>query len=137
VVIFDRLVENAMRDAEDPILGSSWPGYVGLECATCTLVSIDNLSAPTYKFEYAGEQLLLAILRGRTGSRWVTSRGALLVRAARETAAALSRTQGSDPSKWNEPVEQGAFTAQGALSVPALTPLPNRGSYGQVVASGG
>ena len=33
----------------------------------------------------------------------------------------------------NEPVELGEFSPQGGISVDPLDPLPNRGSYGQVV----
>ena len=33
--------------------------------------------------------------------------------------------------------DDGEFSPQGAISVPALVPLPNRGSYGQVVATMG
>ncbi len=47
-------------------------------------------------------------------------------------AQELTGEQGSDVSKWNETVERGAFSAQGAGSAADLAPLPNRGSYGQV-----
>jgi hypothetical protein len=55
------------------------------------------------------------------------------VPAPRAAATKLSAAQGPDPAKWNEPVEQTAFSAQGAIAVPPITPLMNRGSYGQVV----
>jgi len=137
VVFFDRFVEKLMRDAEQPLLGASWAENAGLDCASCHLRSVDNLAAPTYKFEYAGEQVLAAALHGHTRYRWLRHRNALFLRAARDTANELTSEQGGDPSKWNEPAESGEFSAQGAISVPALVPLPNRGSYGQVVEATG
>lgn len=133
VVFFDRWVEHALGDVTSPVLGDDWWSIAGLECATCRFHSVDNLAAPTYKFEYAGEQLLLASLRGRTGSRWVGDRNAVLLQAAREAVTELTNEQGADPTAWNEPVETGEFSAQGAISVAPLDPLPNRGSYAQLV----
>ena len=135
VVFFDHFVEQLTRDAEQPVLGTEWRENTGLECFACHLRSVDNLSAPTYKFEYAGEQVLAAALRGHTRYRWVRNATKLLRRAARDAADQLTGEQGSDPAKWNEPVETGEFSAQGAISVDPLVPLPNRGSYGQVVAA--
>src|SRR5437764_4758319 len=66
VVFFDRFVEKLMRDAERPLLGPDWVENAGLDCATCHLRSVDNLAAPTYKFEYAGEQVLAEALRHHT-----------------------------------------------------------------------
>ena len=137
VVFFDRFVERLMRDAEQPLLGPFWAENAGLDCQTCHLRSVDNLSAPTYKFEYAGEQVLAAALRGHTKYPWLKHRTKLFLRAARETAKALTAAQGKDPRKWNEPVEIGEFSPQGAISVHALVPLPNRGSYGQVIEATG
>jgi hypothetical protein len=127
-----------MRDAERPRLGKFWIENAGLDCPTCHLKSVDNLSAPTYKFEYAGEQLLAAALRKRgVGHRWIRHPRKLFLRAARETAAALRAQQGADATKWNESVEIGEFSAQGAISVAPLVPLPNRGSYAQLVEATG
>jgi penicillin amidase len=138
VVFFDRFVEVLLRDAERPRLGKYWRENAGLDCAGCHLKSVDNLSAPTYKFEYAGEQLLAAALRRKgVGHRWVRHPQKLFLRAARETASGLRREQGADASKWNKPVESGAFSAQGAISVAPLVPLPNRGSYAQLVEATG
>jgi acyl-homoserine lactone acylase PvdQ len=138
VVFFDRFVERLMRDAERPRLGKFWIENAGLDCPTCHLKSVDNLSAPTYKFEYAGEQLLAAALRKRgVGHRWIRHPRKLFLRAARETAAALRAQQGADATKWNESVEIGEFSAQGAISVAPLVPLPNRGSYAQLVEATG
>jgi hypothetical protein len=133
VVFFDRFVEMLMRDVEQPVLGGDWVQNAGLTCGGCHLVSSDNLTAPTYKFEYPGEQLLAAALRRRTRYRWITRPDAVLLQAARDAAAELSAAQGRDVSRWNEPVEQATFSAQGAISVPPITPLPNRGSYGQAI----
>ena len=133
VVFFDRFVEKLMRDAEQPLLGTYWAENAGLDSPMGHLRSVDNLAAPTYKFEYAGEQVLAAALHGHTRYPWLRHRNALFRRAARDAAKELTAEQGSDPSKWNEPVETGEFSAQGAISVHALVPLPNRGSYAQVV----
>jgi penicillin amidase len=133
VVFFDRFVEMLMRDVEQPVLGGDWVQNAGLTCGGCHLVSSDNLTAPTYKFEYPGEQLLAAALRRRTRYRWIARPDAVLLQAARDAAAELSAAQGRDVSRWNEPVEQATFSAQGAISVPPITPLPNRGSYGQAI----
>ncbi len=133
VVFFDRWVERALADVTAPALGNDWWSIAGLGCAACHFRSVDNELAPTYKFETAGEELLLASLRGQTGDRWVRDRNAVLLQAARETVAELTKEQGADPAAWNEPVETGEFSPQGAISVPALDPLPNRGSYAQLV----
>ena len=115
------------------MLGADWFGFAGLSCATCTLTSVDNLSAPTYKFEYAGEELLVAALHRHTRFRWIADPTAVQLRAAADAASALTAAQGSDPAGWNEPAEHTSFSAQGAVSVPDIVPLMNRGSYGQVV----
>ena len=137
VAFFDRFWENLMRDVEQPRLGDDWSENAGLDCPTCHLRSIDNLSVPTYKFETVGAQLLIASLRGQTGKRWIHGRSTgVALRAALDTVDQLTKEQGTDPLAWNEPVETGEYSAQGALSAPALSPLPNRGSYGQVVEAG-
>jgi penicillin amidase len=136
VVFFDRWVEQALRVVEQPVLHGDWWSLAGLECATCHFRSVDNLAAPTYKFEYAGEQLLLAALRGQTAGRWRADDAALL-QAARAAASQLAHEQGSDASAWNEPVETGEFSPQGGISVAPLDPLPNRGSYAQLVEATG
>jgi penicillin amidase len=137
VVFFDRFVEMFLRDVEQPVLGSDWFQIAGLACATCHLVATDNLSALTYKFEVAGEQLLAAALTRRTRYRWIGNRTAVILRAAGDAAAELSAQQGPNPASWNEPVETAQFSAQGAISVAPIVPLPNRGSYGQVVEATG
>jgi penicillin amidase len=137
VVFFDRFVEALMRRVESPVLGSDWPQLAGLSCATCALVSVDNLTAPTYKYEYPGEQLVAAALTGETRYHWVGNRTAVVLAAARDAAALLSKTQGANVAAWNEPAEAAVFSAQGAISVPNIVPLPNRGSYGQVVEASG
>ena len=116
-----------------PLLGSYWAENAGLDSPSAHLRSVDNLAAPTYKFEYAGEQVLAAALHGHTRYAWLRHRNALFRRAAHDAAKELTAEQGSNPSKWNEAVETGEFSAQGAISVHALVPLPNRGSYAQVV----
>ncbi|HEX8075549.1 MAG TPA: penicillin acylase family protein [Thermoleophilaceae bacterium] len=133
VVFFDRFVEKLMRAAVEPALGADWSQVAGLDCPTCHLRSVDNLASPTYKFEIAGEQVLAAALKRRTRYRWVRARTALLLRAAAGAAAELTAEQGPDPAKWNQPVETGEFSPQGGISTKPLVPLPNRGSYGQVV----
>lgn len=133
VAFFDRFVENLLRGLLRPVLGSTWFEHAGLDCPSCHMRSVDNLSTPTYKFEYAGEQLLIDALRGRTRYDWVRHRRRLLRRTARQTASQLTASQGPDPSRWTEPVESAAFAEQGAISVAPVVPLPNRGSYGQVV----
>src|SRR5437763_94996 len=105
VVFFDRFVERLMRDAERPVLGADWVENAGLDCAGCHLVSVDNLAAPTYKFEYAGEQVLISALRHHTRYRWVRHPDRLVLRAAREAAAYLTSKQGGDPARWNEAIE--------------------------------
>ncbi|MEA2397721.1 MAG: penicillin amidase [Thermoleophilaceae bacterium] len=133
VVFFDRFVEKLMRDTQQPVLGADWAANSGLDCLTCHLRSVDNLGSPTYKFEIAGLQLVSAALKRQTRYRWVRKPKALFLRAAGDAAAELTAEQGADPSKWNEPVDTGEFSAQGAISVKPLVPLPNRGSYGQVI----
>lgn len=133
IVFFDRFMEMLMRDTMEPVVGADWYLLAGLQCSTCHLVSVDNEFTPTYKFEPPGYQVLDAALHHQTRYRWIRSRAALFLRAARDAAAELSAQQGSDPAKWNEPAEQTTFSAQGAISVPPITPLQNRGSYGQVI----
>jgi penicillin G amidase len=139
VVFFDRLVEHLIEVGLEPVIPNDALRISGMaDCASppCHLVSVDNLLAPTYKFEFATYELLLAQLRGETAFDWFAAQGgagAVMRRAAADAAAEIAGAQGSDVSKWNEPVERGAFSAQGAGSVPDVVPLPNRGSYGQVV----
>jgi acyl-homoserine lactone acylase PvdQ len=108
-------------------------GLAGLSCATCHLVSTTNLAAPTYKYELPGQQLIAAALAGHTQYRWIHNRTQILLQAASDAANELTQSQGCDVSRWNELVEQTTFSPQGAISVPPITPLMNRGSYGQVV----
>src|SRR5437764_885547 len=117
VVFFDRFVEKLMKDSEQPLLGPYWAENAGLDSPNGHLRSIDNLAAPTYKFEYAGEQVLAAALHGHTRYAWLRHRNALFRRAAHDAAKELPAEQGSHPSEWTEAVETGEFSAQGAVSV--------------------
>ncbi|HUZ28264.1 MAG TPA: penicillin acylase family protein [Solirubrobacteraceae bacterium] len=138
IAFFDRFMEHLLRDGLEPVLGSVWYRFGGLDTPTGHLTSVDNLTAPTYKFEFPGYQVLAAALHGHDRYQgWMRNRMALFRRAASDAAAELTATQGSDPAGWNEPAEQTTFSAQGAISVPPITPLMNRGSYGQVVEASG
>ncbi|HVU61174.1 MAG TPA: penicillin acylase family protein [Mycobacteriales bacterium] len=140
IAFFDRFIVRASADLSLPALGHTFNLNSGLACdpthPTCKYHSVDNEAAPTYKFEYATEQLLLAALRRHVSATWLRAAAgsrALLVRAARQTVADLTKTQGRRISGWNEPVETGEFSAQGAISVPPLVPLPNKGSFTMLV----
>jgi penicillin amidase len=133
IVFFDRFMEMLERDALEPVLGADWYTMAGLDCATCPLISVDNLTAPTYKFEFAGYQVIDEALHHHTRYRWFRSATALFLQAARDAAARMTAAAGPDPANWNEQAEQTVFSALGAISVPPITPLMNRGSYGQVV----
>ncbi|MHB8341645.1 MAG: penicillin acylase family protein, partial [Mycobacteriales bacterium] len=138
VVMADRFVEHLLERTLESTLGPDFGMDTGLTCANppCHYVSVDNLSAPTYKFEDATEQAVLANLRGETRYDFLAAGGgaqAVLVGAAEDTIAELTKAQGPNMADWNEPVETGVFQPQGAISVPPLDPLPNRGSYGQVI----
>jgi penicillin amidase len=140
VVFFDRFVVRATDDLAGAALGPTFNLTSGLTCnprrPSCRYHSTDNQAAPTYKFEYATEQLLLAALRGHTRAPWLRMAGgreALLRRAARQTVRDLAVTQGHRISAWNEPVEPGTFSAQGAISVPPLLPMPDKGSFTMLV----
>lgn len=139
VVFFDRFMQRLLTQGLDPTIGDADAlQLTGMSSCGGTgrcMVSVDNLAAPTYKFELNTEQTLLAALRGETQWDWFAAGGgatAVLRSAALAAAAELTGEQGSDPSKWNETVETGAFSPQGAGSVANLSPLPDRGSYGQV-----
>jgi hypothetical protein len=138
IVFFDRFMEHLLRDGLERVLGPNWYEFAGLDSPTGHLVSVDNLTAPTYKFEFAGYQVLAAALRHHDRYRgWIRHRAALFLHAARDAATELTASQGADPAGWNEPAEQTTFSAQGAISVPPITPLMNRGSYGQAVEASG
>jgi len=140
VVFFDRFMQRLLTLGLDPTIGDAdtllLTGMTACGGTGRCMVSVDNLAAPTLKFELNTEQTLLAALRGETQWDWFGSSGgatAVLRAAALAAADELTKEQGGDPSKWNETVEQGAFSAQGAGSAANLSPLPDRGSYGQVV----
>ena len=140
VVFFDRFVEHLMVDALSPLIGADAAQHeLVRDCTTppCHLVSVDNEDAATYKFELPIEQAVLASLNKHPGPYdYLAAIGgtkAAFARAATEAADEIAAAQGGNAAAWDEPVETGEFVAQGALSVPALNPLPNRGSYGQVV----
>ena len=140
---FDRWVEHMLIDTFGASLGTDLSAVAGLNCTSpyCSaptnnhFVSVDNGDAPTMKYELAIMHALYNALTGRNQYDFFAGQGsnAVMVKAANDAVAELSQAQGSDPSQWSEPVESGAFGAQGAGSVPPLVPLPNRGSYGQVI----
>lgn len=146
VVFFDRFVEHLVEVGLEPVIGDNALRITGMaDCGSppCPLVSVDNEAAPTYKLEIATLQLLLAQLRGETQFDWFGAQGgstAVIQKAASDAARQLTAAQGNDVSRWNEPAEHAVFSSQGAGSVPDVVPLPDRGSYGQVVeplAAGG
>lgn len=141
VTIFDTLMDHLLVDIPGTLLGATdahilvglAPGCSG---SACHLVSLDNLDAPTMKWELVADHLVLNSLTGRTQAGWLgTGDAAGAIRTAvAEAVAELSTTFGSsDPTTWSESVEHGVFSGLGAASVPDLVPLPNRGSYGQAV----
>ncbi|MHB8509546.1 MAG: penicillin acylase family protein, partial [Candidatus Dormibacteria bacterium] len=139
-VFFDRWVEKAITDLLVPVMGQGDSALeLGLDylCSAppCHLVSVDNEDTPTFKIELAVLQVLINSARGRNLYDFTAGAGSQgeILRAAQEAAAELTAEQGADISQWKKPVESAAFGAQGAGSVPDLRPLPNRGSYGQVV----
>ena len=139
VVIFDRVVEHALADSVGSVAGAvdeqKLAGTFLAGQPPAHLVSVDNLDAPTYKWELNVYHVLLDALQGRTAAAWLPGGGdALLLAAVKEAAAELSSSShSSDVSTWNESVEAASFSAQGAASVAKVVPLPDRGSYGQVV----
>lgn len=139
VVFFDRFTQRLLTLGLDPTIGDAdtlqLTGMTACGGTGRCMESVDNLAAPTLKFELSTEQTLLAALRGETQWNWFAASGgatSVLRSAALAAADELTKDQGSDTSKWNESVEQGAFSAQGAGSATPLAPLPDRGSYGQV-----
>jgi penicillin G amidase len=139
VVFFDRFVQRFITQGLDPTVDHDntlrLSGMDGCGGTGRCMQSVDNLAAPTLKFELNVEQTLLAALRGETSYDWFAAGGgatAVLRSAALAAADELTREQGADVRTWDEPVEQGAFASQGGGSVPNLVPLPDRGSYGQV-----
>jgi penicillin amidase len=140
VVFFDRFVQRLLMLGLAPTAGdANTLRLSGMDACGGTgrcMVSVDNLAAPTLKFELNVEETVLAALRGETSYDWFAPGGgstAVLRSAALAAADELSKELGSsDVSAWNQSVETGAFSAQGAGSVPDVSPLPNRGSYGQV-----
>lgn len=138
VVITDRIVEHALADSVGSVVGpADEQRLAGIHRAggpPAHLVSVDNLDAPTYKWELSVYHVLLDALQGRTAAGWLPGGAdAVLLQATREAAAELTAALGADVSAWNQAVEAAVFSAQGAASVANVVPLPNRGSYGQVV----
>ncbi len=140
IVFFDRWVEHVLADTFTPSLGPVFPAYAGLACATppCHFASADNLDAQTYKFELNVLQAFVHNMRDQAPGDYdflAASGGAAAVmrQAAAETAAELTVAQGSDVAAWTEPADSAVFQPSGALALPSITPLPNRGSYAQVV----
>ncbi|HXA27334.1 MAG TPA: penicillin acylase family protein [Candidatus Angelobacter sp.] len=140
VVFFDRFVQRLISAGLAPTLGAADTLTLsGMDACGGTgrcMVSVDNLAAPTLKFELNAEETLIAALRGETSYDWFAAGGGAtsVLRSAAVAAADELTTElgSSDVSTWNESVESGAFGAQGAGSVPDVAPLPDRGSYGQV-----
>jgi penicillin amidase len=141
VVFFDRFVQEFLKRGLAPTAGDAntlrLTGMDGCGGTGRCMVSVDNLAAPTLKFELNAEETLLAALRGETAHDWFAPGGgaqAVLRSAALAAADQLTtELKSSDVGTWNQTVEHGAFSAQGAGSADDLVPLPNRGSYGQVV----
>ena len=140
---FDRWFEHLQHDVLRPAFSSDkdYNAAVGLNDPNVSqnghYVSTENQDTPTFKFAHDSYETLLDVFRTRTqhdflGAAGLTAGGALL-QAAQEAVAELTASSGSDPAKWSEPVEQGAFSPQGGGSVPAISPLENRGSYAQVI----
>ncbi|HEV7678187.1 MAG TPA: penicillin acylase family protein [Candidatus Dormibacteraeota bacterium] len=139
VVFFDRFVQFLLTGGLDATIGNAntlrLSGMSPCAAPPRCLTSVDNLLAPTLKFELNAEEVLLAALRGETSYDWFAAGGgaqSVLRTAAVKAADQLVAEQGGDVSKWNQTVETGDFSAQGAGSAQALAPLPNRGSYAQV-----
>jgi hypothetical protein len=139
VVFTDRFVEHALTlvlgsvvDAHDVQLLA---GVIPCATPPCHLKSVDNLDASTYKWELNAFHTLLKALERRTTTDFLSggSVDAAMLHAARDAASELSAEQGADPNAWNENVDVATWSAQGAVTVPPVTPLPDRGSYGQVV----
>ncbi|MHB8571902.1 MAG: penicillin acylase family protein [Candidatus Dormibacteria bacterium] len=135
---FDRWLEHMIVDTLQPTLGADATAIAGFD-GNGHYVSVDNLTAPTMKVEFAVIETLLDALRGRTQTDFLPNgNAATILQAAGEAKAELTATDlTADPSQWAEPVESAYFSPQGAGSVPNIYPLPNRGSYGQVVEPGG
>ena len=139
VVFFDRFMQRLLTLGLDPTIGDAdtlqLTGMTACGGTGRCLESLDNLAAPTLKYEFSTEQTLLAALRGETQWDWFGASGgatAVLRAAALAAADELTTELGGDATKWNETVETGAWSAQGAGSATPLSPLPDRGSYGQV-----
>jgi penicillin amidase len=140
IVFFDRWLEHMVQDTLGPALGTNLASaYAGLNCASspCHYVSVDNLDAPTYKAQLGAYELLINALAGRTTYAWlpptVGGRTTAVLTAARQAADEIQATQGTTVTTWTEPAEVARFQPLGAISVPPVAPLPNRGSYAQVI----
>lgn len=137
IVFFDRWLEYMVRDTLGPALGNDLPAYTGLACSSppCHFVSVDNLDAPTYKLALAAYETLINALAGHTQYDFVAADGAtkVVLTAARQAADEIQAAQGTNVAAWTEPAEKATFQPLGAVSVPSFMPLPNRGSYGQVI----
>jgi hypothetical protein len=136
---FDRWIEHFVRNH---VLDSSMSDANFLRIADMDAqkhwVSTENQDAIAHKFFLSVLQVTLTALQNRTVHGWFTpgAANAAIMQAAQDAVGEL----GTNPSTWHEPVEHAAYGAQGAGSVNDTVPLPNRGSYGQVVepfASGG
>jgi len=95
------------------------------------LRSYDNGDTPSFKFENVLYGTLLHALRGDAHRDWFGGDARSAVVGPLHSA--IDALKGS----WKEPVEVAHFAAQGAGSVDDIAPLPNRGSYGQIVEAGG
>jgi penicillin amidase len=92
------------------------------------LRSADNGDAPSFKFENALFGTLLNSLRGNTNVAYPDGDEQLL--------ASLRHVLPEWSPNTREFDETAHFAPQGAGSVPDIAPLPDRGSYGQIVEPG-
>jgi penicillin G amidase len=140
IVFFDRWIEHVLADTFTPSLGAVFPYYAGLVCKQppCHYVSLDNVDAPTHKFELNVLNAFVHNLSHQTQDDYdflagVGGAPAVMLQAAKEAATELSSTQGSNVAAWTEAAETARFAPSGALPAQTITPLPNRGTYAQVV----
>lgn len=135
LAIFDRWVEHALHSTFDDDIEPSIFDVASGFPSEGHLRSRDNGDTPTFKTENALFGTFTHALRGETNVDYFagSSRDAVLVAALRATIADLTRAQGENPGLWREETEIEQYAALGAGSVPDVSPLVNRGSYGQII----
>ena len=129
---FDRWIEHLARDVTTEAMSAANFNRIADQNAQNHWASTENQDAVAHKYELSVLQLVLAALQGRTQRDWLMPLGgsqAAILQAAQEAKTEL----GNNVSTWHEPTERAAYTSQGAGSVPDSVPMPNRGSYGQVI----